>query len=86
MRHPEISINATARAVYIKVKEGKVARTKEIAQEVFVDLDSSGRLLGIELLNPGNIVIGELSRRYHLPLLRNIAPEIDRIYRKLQAA
>jgi|GEM_PF-1851009 len=86
MRGHEVSISTSARAIYIKVQEGKVARTKEISEEVFVDVDSSGKLLGVELLSPGGVVIEEISRKYHIPFLRKIAPDINNIYKKLQMA
>lgn len=37
--------------LYLKIREGKVVKTKEYRAEVFVDLDKEGKLLGIEFLN-----------------------------------
>ena len=86
MKRHEVLISTSARAIYIKIQEGRVARTKEISEEVFVDVDGSGRPLGVELLNPGSVVIEEISRKYHIPFLRKIAPDIDNIYKKLRTA
>ena len=42
---PEVS------AMYIRFNEGKVAESCEIEDEVIADYDSSGRVLGVEVLN-----------------------------------
>jgi uncharacterized protein YuzE len=52
--------NATGEvlAVYFRVRKGKSALTKEYARgNVFVDYDSAGQLLGIEMLGPCRISI-----------------------------
>ena len=48
----KISFDPLAKAVYIELEKRKVAKTKEFAPEVFLDLDYKGRLIGIEILNP----------------------------------
>ena len=64
-----IRIDTEARAVYMEFKPDKVARTVEFAPETFVDLDSKGHLLGIELLNPGTLEIQlrKISKRFNIP-------------------
>ena len=47
----EISLDLEADALYIKFQEGKFAKNKRIDEETIIDLDSKGRLLGIEMLN-----------------------------------
>ena len=47
-----VSFDADAGVAYVEVKEGDVAKTKEIAPEVFADFDKKGDLLGIEFLDP----------------------------------
>jgi uncharacterized protein YuzE len=38
-------------AAYLRIREGKVAQTKEVSEGVaFADYDADGQLLGIELL------------------------------------
>jgi len=47
----EISLDWKADALYIKFQEGKFAKNRKIDDDTIVDLDSKGRLLGIEILN-----------------------------------
>jgi hypothetical protein len=45
-------------AVYLRVREGEVAQTKEVKEGVaFADYDSQGLLLGMELLGPCHVDI-----------------------------
>lgn len=83
----KITIDPKAKAIYVQIREGKVARTKEFAQETFADLDSSGHLLGVELLQPsGALIIRQVAHKLHHPILAKIAPELERLYGKLAAA
>lgn len=43
-----------ANALYLRLAEGTAARTIEIDDSTNVDLDAAGKLLGIEVLNPGS--------------------------------
>jgi len=47
----EISLDLKADALYIKFQEGRFAKNKRIDEDTIIDLDSKGRLLGIEILN-----------------------------------
>ena len=47
----EISLDLKADALYIKFQEGRFAKNKRIDDDTIIDLDSKGRLLGIEILN-----------------------------------
>ena len=47
----EISLDWKADALYIKFQEGKFAKNKRIDDDMMIDLDARGRLLGIEILN-----------------------------------
>ena len=40
-----------ADALYVKFKQGKVAKTLRMENHLIVDLDSKSNILGIELLN-----------------------------------
>ena len=64
-----IRIDTEVRAVYMEFKSDKVARTVEFAPETFIDLDSRGHLLGIELLNPGTLEVQlrKIGKRFHIP-------------------
>lgn len=50
-----ISFDTDVQAIYIELKNAKVARTTEPAPEVFLDFDKADNLLGIELLNAGKL-------------------------------
>ena len=45
-----LSIDAEAEALYLKLREGKVASSKEVWDGVVLDLDEAGELLGVEIL------------------------------------
>ncbi len=68
-----IRIDTEAKALYLEFRHDKVARTIEFAPETFVDVDSRGRLLGVELLNPGTLEVNirQIARRYTLPGIEN---------------
>ena len=57
----EISFNETTGdpvAAYLRIREGKVAETREISEGVaFADYGADGSLLGIELLAPCRVGI-----------------------------
>jgi uncharacterized protein YuzE len=40
-----------ADALYVKFKQGKVAKTLRLENHLIVDLDSKSNILGVELLN-----------------------------------
>lgn len=63
-RHPDS--NQTL-AVYLRLREGEVARTVEVHEDqCYADEDSNGRLLGVEMLAPGNLMLflSDLGGRY----------------------
>jgi uncharacterized protein YuzE len=45
-----IRYDAEAEAMYVRVSDGAVADTVEIAEMVYVDVDAEGRPLGIEFV------------------------------------
>ncbi|MBS3052340.1 MAG: DUF2283 domain-containing protein [Candidatus Aenigmarchaeota archaeon] len=47
----EISLDLKADALYIKFQDGKFAKNVKIDRDTIMDLDSKGRILGIEMLN-----------------------------------
>ncbi len=70
-----ISYDNLAGAVYIKIKpEAEVARTVEFAPETFVDLDEDGDLIGIEMLNPGQLILMPIAKKFHRPELSRVHP------------
>lgn len=70
-------------AAYIRIKEGEVARTEEVGEENFIDLDKEGNLLGVEILNfaeaPG--LLSSLAEKFNTPALKEIVfEEITKIF------
>ena len=47
----DISYDTKADAMYIKFKDGKFKRNKEIEEGIIVDLAADGGILGIEVLD-----------------------------------
>ena len=72
----KISYDTLADAVYIELEKREVARTKEFAPEVFLDFDSNGKLIGVELLNPGTLVLRKIAKQFHKPDLARVRPKV----------
>ena len=71
-----VSYDNLADAVYIKIKpEAKVSQTVEFAPETFVDLDKDGDLIGIEMLNPGYLILKRIAKKFHRPELSKVHTE-----------
>ncbi|RLG53242.1 MAG: DUF2283 domain-containing protein [Thermoproteota archaeon] len=47
-----LEFDPSVNALYVRIREGKVASTEPLADNVVVDLDEEGRVLGIEVLLP----------------------------------
>jgi uncharacterized protein YuzE len=59
----KISYDPRADALYIKFQEGGALRTRKVEEGLLVDLDSAGRLYGIEIIGmKGRIPIPELGK------------------------
>jgi uncharacterized protein YuzE len=48
----KIEYDSYAKALYIRLQERKVNRTLEINEDLNLDLDEKGNLIGVEILNP----------------------------------
>lgn len=46
-----VSYDPTADALYIRLREGKVADSVELSNNIIVDYDEEGKIIGIEILN-----------------------------------
>jgi uncharacterized protein YuzE len=57
-----LKYDADAEALYVTLREGFAAETIEVEESVYIDLDADERPIGIEFLNPGDL-IGFLTRR-----------------------
>jgi len=57
-----IKYDPGADALYVKLKEGKVADSEEVGEGVVVDYDDKGEVIGIELLefSKKRVDLGEL--------------------------
>ena len=70
-------------AAYIRIKEGEVARTEEVGEENFIDLDKNGELLGVEILNfeEASKLLPKLAKKFGIPALKEITvEEITKIF------
>ena len=84
MGNPDRPINFTIQksspteieAIYIRLKKGKVSKSKEIGTkgEAVIDLDENGRVMGIEMLAPGRVTVkmfNKIREKYHIRELEN---------------
>jgi len=70
-----VSFDKKAGAIYIKISDNEVKKTIEFAPETFVDLDSTGKLVGVEMLRPGKLeIIGRIAKTYNAPMLKEMDP------------
>jgi uncharacterized protein YuzE len=76
--HITFEIDNEAKALYIRLQEGKIAQTIEYPkmQEVFLDLNEDNQLLGIEILDPSRIdlktILKDLSNQYGIDDLSSL--------------
>lgn len=80
--HLKIEYDPVADALYITVKEGKVADTIEVTDCIFVDIDADKKLIGIEVLAPENLTatarkkaFERLASKYHAKEILSLRPE-----------
>jgi uncharacterized protein YuzE len=76
---PDVTYSERADALYIRLREGKIARTRSLDDLRMVDLDENGEPLGVELLHasagvdlrglPSAELVEELIRARHLPVV-----------------
>jgi len=73
-----LKIDRQALAAYITFRNAKVHRTIEFGEEVFLDLDSSGSPIGIEIADitrPQKVeLFHKIARKYHIPELNKFHP------------
>ena len=51
-----IKFDSKANASYIKLAEGKFASNKKISEDIIIDFDNKGKLLGVEILNASKVM------------------------------
>jgi len=62
-----VSVDLAARAGYITLSCEQVESTVEYSDDILVDLDALGVVVGIEVLNLGaDLPIGDLTQRFHI--------------------
>ena len=47
----KIRYDPEADAMYIKLRSGKITKTKEIDENIYIDLDKNKQVIGIEILS-----------------------------------
>jgi len=47
-----LKYDPSSKALYVRIRAGKVAETEPLNDSVFMDLDGAGRLVGIEVILP----------------------------------
>ncbi len=57
-----LKYDPSSKALYVKIREGKVAETEPLNDSVFMDLDRAGRLVGIEVILPKELS-AEISKK-----------------------
>ncbi len=76
----EISIDHEAGAIYIQVTDKEIKKTLEIDDNVFVDVDAKGKLVGIELIRVAQVeipgVFKAIARRVKDPSVADYLREI----------
>jgi len=47
-----LEYDPTSTALYVRMKRGKVAKSKPLADNIILDLNANNELLGIEIIGP----------------------------------
>ena len=56
-----VEFDPKANAIYIKIKERKVEVSEPLSDDIIVDLDEKGEILGIEVILPKSEIVKKLS-------------------------
>lgn len=59
----EIKLDPEADALYLTLKRGRVAKSREVEPGVILDLDRKGHVLGVEMLDATKRYAAETLRR-----------------------
>jgi len=57
-----LEYDSTSNALYIRIKKGKVAESEPISDNLILDLNKKGEIIGVEVLGPTPIDITKFSR------------------------
>ena len=86
---PIVEIDTEATAAYIRLREGKVARTEPFGSDrglVMLDFDAEGRVLGIEVVGQQEFSIRELIKLVPVQATEGLLEQTRYVSAKLQAA
>ena len=56
----KVRYDPEADILYVLIKEGKVNDTEEIDEDLFVEYDENGNIVGIEIWQAGKYVVSEI--------------------------
>jgi len=56
----KVRYDPEADILYIFIKEGKIKDTEEIDEDLFVEYDENGNIVGIEIWQAGKYVVSEI--------------------------
>jgi len=62
-----------ADAIYIRLRDSEIATTREVEENIIVDLDGAGKMVGIELLFVSDYLSPEDIDSFTITNLRNTA-------------
>lgn len=75
-----LKIDKQALTAYITFRNAKVHKTIEFGEEAFLDLDSNGNPIGIEIADitrPQKVeFFHKIARKYHIPELNRFHPDV----------
>ena len=70
----EINYDKDADAMYIELRNGKFAKNKKVNEDIILDLDKQGKVLGIELLSVSKNLPNEVLSEIHVKNLVALTP------------
>ncbi|MDE1863580.1 MAG: DUF2283 domain-containing protein [Thaumarchaeota archaeon] len=59
---PEIRYDRDSDILYIKIKEGSIDDTVDVAEDVFVEKDKNGNMVGIEIWRARQLLLNPLAK------------------------
>jgi uncharacterized protein YuzE len=76
-----ISYDTEARAAYIRLKDGRAARTvEEVANRINLDFNARGELIGVEIFQPAlspaklGVILKKIAKKHSVPPLAHLHP------------
>jgi uncharacterized protein YuzE len=56
-----VEFDPEANAIYIRIKRGEIEVSEPLSDDIIVDLDKNGEVLGIEVLLPKSDIVKRIS-------------------------